>query len=396
MALPASPGATAIGTFNANFTKREDISEILFASLALENTIAGLLPVGEPFADPNALRWEEDSLNIYQYVDNTVGGQNATDATSTLQLTAGQGASLMAGSILIDEGQTLGTTGLEYLQVINVVGDTATVSRGFGGSTKVTHAAAASFRNIGATLAETSDLDKDIAKNRIPNNNLLARFGLNVQLSDEQIQRAIAGYVPGVPNEFDYQVTQRVRELKRMWNNALIYGKRSTASGDFSMFDGIISWLIGNAVDQATVIFIPDMVNASYQNIFNQGADCDWLLVGTTIARRIANLYSDRIRIEQGERSRGWSILYFDTDLGKTLRLLLDAYMPAQAFALLDSRRLKVRPFINSFFYFRTAETTRDGEQARVISKGSLEVRNTNTVASGQAGFAHQLTVRAA
>src|SRR3990167_6617662 len=388
MALPASPGATAIGTFNAQFTKREDISEVLLASMALENTVAGLLPVGEPFVDPDACRWEEDALNIFEYVDGTVGGQNATDTTSTLQLTAGQGDSLMVGTLLIDTGQVLPTTGLELLQAVNIVNDTVTVNRGYGGSTRVTHAASAVFRNVGTMLAETSDLDKDISRNRIPNNNRLGRYGLNVQISDEQLQRAMAQYVPGVPNEFDYQVAQRVREIKRMINNGLIYSTVSTASGDFSSFDGIIEWIRGGAVDQNSVVFNPDMVNTAYTNVFNQGGDPDWLVCGTTIVRRIAHLYSDRIRIEQAERSRGWSVIYFDTDLGKTLRLILDAYWPAQSFATLDSRRLSLRPFINSFFYFRTAETMRDGEAARVISKMSLEVRNTATVAAGGAGFA--------
>lgn len=394
MALPASPGGTAIGTFNTTYTKREDISELLLSSLALENSIAGLLPVGEPFADPDACRWDEDSLNIYQLTDNTAGGQNATDATSTLQLSTNQGSPLMVGTILYDEGQALTTTGLEYLQVINVVGDTATVTRGYGGSTRVTHAQGATFRMIGAMLAETSDLDKDISKSRIANSNRLGRFGLNIQLSDEQLQRAMAGYAVGVPNEFDYQVTQRVREIKRMINNSLILGIQSTASGDFSSFDGIIEWLVAAGVDQ-NATFQPDFVNTSYSTLLQGGGDPDWLLAGTTIVRKIANLYSDRIRIEQAERSRGWSVIYFDTDLGKTLRLILDAYMPANTFALLDSRRIRIRPFINSFFYFRTAETMRDGEAARVIAKMSLEVRNTATVANGGSGLAHQLTLRA-
>src|SRR6267378_2470728 len=202
MALPASPGATAIGTFNATYTKREDISEILFASMALENTIAGLLPVGEPFADPDACRWDEDSLNIFQLTDNTAGGQNATDATSTLQLSTGQGNPVMVGTILVDEGQTLGLTGLEYVQVLSVTGDNIVVTRGYAGSTKVTHAAAASWRMVGAMLAETSDLDKDVSKARIAKSNKIGRFGLNVQISDEQLQRAMAGYAVGVPNEF--------------------------------------------------------------------------------------------------------------------------------------------------------------------------------------------------
>ena len=395
-ALPPSPPATAIGQFNAQFTKREDISELLFSSIALENTVAGLLPIGEPFADPDAVRWTEDSLNLYQFTDTTAGGQNATDAVSILNLTAGQGVSMTVGTVLYDTGQILPLTGFEYVQVSGVNGDAITVNRGYGGSTKVTHAQNALWQIVGAALAEVSDLDKDIAKNRIPNNNLLARMGLSVQISDEQLQRAQAGYVPGVPNELDYQITQRVREVKRFVDNVLLVGKRASVSGDFSLCDGIISWLLAGAVDQASAVFTPDMVNSSYAQLYGEGGDPDWLIAGQTIVRKIANLYSDRIRIEQSERSRGWSVIYFEADLAKPLRIILDAYTPAQAFALVDSRRLLIRPFLNSFFYFRTAESFRDGEAARCITKFSVQMTNTKSQASGGAGRAHQLTVRAA
>jgi hypothetical protein len=395
-ALPPSPPATAIGQFNTSMTKREDISELLFSSMALENTVAGLLPIGEPFADPDAVRWTEDSLNIYQFTDTTAGGQNATDLSSLLNLTAGQGASLTVGTVLYDTGQTLGLGGYEYVQVTGVNGDQITVARGYGASTKVTHAQNAVWQIVGAALAEVSDLDKDISKNRIPNNNLLARLGLSVQVSDEQLQRAMAGYVPGVPNELDYQITQRVREIKRMVDNVLLVAKRASISGDYSLCDGIISWLLAGAVDQAAAVFTPDFVNSSYATVFGDGGDPDWLIAGQAIVRKIANLYSDRIRIEQSERSRGWSVIYFEADLAKPLRIILDAYTPAQAFALVDSRRVLIRPFLNSFFYFRTAESFRDGEAARVITKFSLQMNNTKSQASGGAGRAHQLTVRAA
>lgn len=394
-ALPPSPGSTAIGTFNATGTKREDISELLFSSLALENTLAGLLPVGEPFADPDACKWTEDSLNNYQFTDTTAGGQNATDVQSVLNLTAGTGSPITVGTVLYDTGQVLGLTGLELVQVVSAVGDTITVTRGFAGSTKVTHAQNALWQIVGAALPEVSDLDKDISKNRISRSNRLARMGLSVQISDEQIQRALAGYVVGVANEFDYQITQRVRETKRFVDNVLIAGRASAASGDYTLCDGTIQQTIGAAVDQASAAFTPDMVNTAYSTSFGDGGDPDWLIAGTTIVRKIANLYSDRIRIEQSERTRGWSVIYFETDLAKPLRIILDAYFPAQAFEVADSRRMKIRPFVNSFFYFRTAPTLRDGEAARCITKFSFEQRSVATVANGGTGRAHLLTVRA-
>jgi hypothetical protein len=395
-ALPPSPPATAIGQFNAQFTKREDISELLFSSMALENTIAGLLPIGEPFADPDAFRWTEDILNNFQFTDTTAGGQNATDVVSILNVTVGTGRSLTVGTVMYDTSQTLGLGGYEHVQISGVNGDAISVNRGYGGSTKLTHAQNAVWQIEGPALAEMSDLDKDIAQNRIPNNNLLARMGLSVQVSDEQLQRSMAGYVPGVPNELDYQITQRVREMKRYVDNVLLVAKRASVSGDYSLCDGIISWLLAGAVDQAAANFIPDFVNSSYATVFGDGGDPDWLIAGQAIVRKIANFYSDRIRIEQSERSRGWSVIYFEADLAKPLRIVLDAYTPAQAFALVDSRRILIRPFLNSFFYFRTADSFRDGEAARVITKFSLQMTNTKSQAAGGSGRAHQLTVRAA
>lgn len=394
MALPPSPPSTSIGTFNTQYTYRDDISELLLSSLALENTLAGLLPVGESFADPNACRWNEDTLNIYEYTDNTVAGQNATDTTSTFTLTSGQGSSLTVGALLYDTGETFDTGGVELVQVIGLVGDTATVQRAVDGTTETTHASGATWRNIGGMLAETSDLDKDVSHNRLPFYNIMSRIGLSVQISDEQLQRAMAGYVVGVSNELDYQLLQRVREVKRMWDNNLIMSRRSTAAGDYSSMQGVLGFLLTNSVDNAGAAWTPALVNTDYQSVFNQGGDPDWLLAGSTIVRKIANTYSDRIRIEQSDRSRGWSVIYFETDLAKPLRVVLDAYMPAQAYALLDSRRIQVKPFINSFFYWRTAQSFRDGEAARVISKASLEMRNALTVASGGAGQAHILRVR--
>jgi len=73
----ASTFATRIRhrTFNAQFTKREDISELLFSSMALENTVAGLLPIGEPFRTRMACRWTEDALQLFQWTDTTAGGR---------------------------------------------------------------------------------------------------------------------------------------------------------------------------------------------------------------------------------------------------------------------------------------------------------------------------------
>jgi len=72
-------------------------------------------------------------------------------------------------------------------------------------------------------------------------------------------------------------------------------------------------------------------------------------------------------------------------------RILTDAYLQdttgSAVLLILDLTRIRIRPFINQFFFTIMAETFRDGDAVRALSKWSLEVRNSGT----DVGFSHQL-----
>src|ERR1700737_4440638 len=107
-----------------------------------------------------------------------------------------------------------------------------------------------------------------------------------------------------------------------------------------------------------------------------------------------------RSRIEQSDETRGFKVKYFDTDLSNSLRLMWDNAMwdnttssgtglttTTGVAALVDSSRIRIRPFVNSLFYFITAPTFYDGDSVRAVSKWGLEVRNT----AADSIAAHQL-----
>lgn len=386
----AGAGSTDLGSTSA-FNKREDISDYLLASLVPENNLLGLIDIGAEIGD-TTVRWLEDRLNNNTITETDGAGNglaNASTATSTFTISAADAAIIDIGYVLVDEALPLG----EQVQVTAVTGTTVTVVRAYGGTTAVVHGTNPVLRIVNSPVYENSDLGRDMSRARISKNNLISRFELNVNISQEQIVRALAGYAPGVPDEINYQFEQRMRELLRRMNNALLYSRQSSTSpasisGDYSTHAGIIAMLDGtwNATaspDATGGTFGDTNLNKNNKALFRNGALPDWIVVGANGAENLGRLYNDRIRIETNDRGRGFWAKYFDTSLGNTLRIVADNFVFDAAgigvALLVDSGRIRIRPFKNSFFYLIQAPTFRDGDAVRAMSKWTLELRNTGT-----------------
>ena len=124
-------------------------------------------------------------------------------------------------------------------------------------------------------------------------------------------------------------------------------------------------------------------VNDANITLFRNGAVADWLVVGPLGAVDVGLTFNDRIRLQQDEMTRGFAANYVRTTLANELRVLLDGYVSDTAglgdIFLLDSSRWRWRPYAGSMYYTITAETLRDGDQIRALSKLSLEARNTGS-----------------
>lgn len=400
-------GSTDLGS-TATGTVRRDISDLLLASLITENNFIGSLQVGEDFGD-TSLTWVEDSLNAQTLKDNTAGGLagNAGAVTFTAATSADAGV-LEIGAIIVDE--TIGDfVAGEQLQVTNISGQTITVARGFGGTTIVAHANGSFWRVVARPTYENSDLGRDKSKARISKTNIIQRFERNVNISLEAILRAKYNYAPGVPNEMKYQFEQRLRELLQEMNNAAMYSRQvtgGTTTGDYSTFGGLVWWLDGVTGNTTAIPFnaagqtlTDTILNNQNRTLVNNGATVDWLFGGTRMADNLSKLYNDRIRLVQDDTTRGFKVKEFDTTLQNTLRIMWDRQIydndptaPGAASTsnngiafLLDSGRIRIRPFLESLFFTIQAPSFRAGDAVRMLSYWSMEVRNTGT----DAGAAH-------
>lgn len=389
MALLTHSGSAA-SDLNASNTIRTDISDVLYASLYLENNALGLTTVGEEFV-AQQLYWVEDTLNQYKVTDTSGGFTSA--GTTTFTASASDAAVLDIGFVLTPD-TSVGTA--EYIQVTGIAGTTITVTRGYGGSTAATTGANVVWRIVNRPTYQNSDLGKDMSRNRLSKNNYINRFELNVNLDSEAIIRAERGYTAGVRDELAYQFNQRLLELKRAMQNAFWFSipPSSPTGGDYSAMYGLYKWLDATANTTAApittaAVLADSTINTIVKNIHGQGAIPNVVFGGPNAIEKIGQLYMDRIRLSQDDKGRGFYARTFTPSVGGDLQLVEDFYLNNSTgsiqLVVADMNRIRIRPFAESFLYTITAPSFRDGDAVRGLSKWSLEVRNTGT----DAGYAH-------
>lgn len=397
MALLVHSGTAAID-LNANATQRQDISDVLLASLSNENTTLGLLTVGEEFAAPQ-LYWTEDALNQYKITGDTA--TNLATNTTTMAVSQSDASVLDVGYILSPD-TTLGGSSTEQIQITAINGTTLTMTRAFAG-TAATYATNTVWRIVNAPTYPNSDLGKDMSRARLAKTNYINRFEVNVNIDSEQIMRSLQGYVPGVVDELGYQFQQRTLEMKRKIQQALIYSVANGSNNpvnDYQTMYGILAWLNTTANATASPVttsesFTDTVINNMVLNIYSQGAFSNVILAGPRLVQKLGQLYTDRIRLDQTDRTRGFFTQEFIPSMANPHRVINEFYLndggstnAGNALAIVgDLNRARIRPYIGQFYFTITAPSFRDGDAARLLSKLSLEIRNTGT----DAGYAWQL-----
>lgn len=398
MPLLVHSGSAAID-LNASGTQRQDISDVLLASLSNENTTLGLCTVGEEFAAPQ-LFWVEDALNQFKITGDTAASMLST--VTTMAVSQSDASVLDVGYILeLDSG--VGGSTQEQIQISAIASTTLTITRGYGGTTAQTYTTNSVFRIVNAPTYPNSDLGKDMTRARLSKTNYINRFEANINIDSEQILRSMQSYVPGVVDELGYQFQQRLLEMKRKMQQAFLYSV-ANASGnptnDYQTMWGLLAWLntLANATSSpiTTAESLSDTIlNTMVLNIFSQGAFSNVIVAGPRSIQKLGQLYTDRIRLDQTDRTRGFFTQEFIPSMANPHRLINEFYLndggstnSGNALCLVvDMNRIRIRPYVGQFYFTITAPSFRDGDAARILSKWSLEVRNTGT----DAGYSHQL-----
>jgi hypothetical protein len=394
MGLTSHAGSAAID-FNNSAAYRQDISEVLLASLTPQNNVLGLIQLGAPFVGPQ-LWWNEDAFNQYKITGDT--GASMTSAVTSLNIAQSDAAVLKVGYILTPDLK-VGQAAVETMQITAIAATVLTVARAVSG-TAISYASNTVFRVTNAPINPNSDLGPDLSRQRLVKTNYINRFRMDVNIDSEQIIRTHAGYVPGVQDELGYQFQQRMAELLRLIEQAVLYSypqASGSPTNDFQMMYGLTAWLDGTANTTATVTttaepFSDNVLNTLITNIKKQGAVSKAVAVGDRLGAVLNALYSDTIRREQSDRVRGFWMNVFDPATANPHELVVDSFINdavgAGSAFVLDPDRIFLRPQLDQGLYTIFAPSFRDGDAGSLLSKLSLEVRNSGLDA-GQAHWYH-------
>ncbi len=358
----------------------EDVSDVIGIVSPFETALLDHLGDAKRSASSTIHEWVEDAL-----LPNTDTINQTTftpSATSTTSVTVANGSRFRIGD-QVRPGE-LG----EVMLVTNVVGNTLTVQRGYGGTTAGALANQMTLHILGNAALEGGARPAARFTDRVRRANFAQIFSAGVEVSGS-MQAASAH---GVADEVDYQKQERIRELLRDLENCVINGVAPATDPQGSgtarrSMNGLLSIIQTNELAPG-IGGLPDgggagddelteeLLNAALRKIWEgSSGGVDTVLVGGAQKRRINEFIGSSRRYDGDESTFRDGVSVYESDFG-VCRVVLSRWVPSDALVLLDSSRISVLPLSGRSFHYKPLAADGDSEVGMVIGEYTLEVLN--------------------
>lgn len=346
----------------------EDVAPIISVISPTETPLLDLL--GDPpyFAKQIYHEWQEDALQPDTIVASCAIASIAAD--TPFGVAAGLAKFLRPGTMLQLQDKWNG----EIVQVSVITGNTITVVRGFGGSTKASYSAGQNIKVISDPALEGDDVNRDTSSVR-------SRKGNYCQLFKEDI--IISGTIQAVTmlnvtNEMEYQKAQKLRiVLKNLEKNlirGIISGNTLGSASAYRSMDGLINMIKTNVASIGTMT--TDLVNAAIALPWSQGGvDMDALICDQKTKLQFDGFATARIRQLPDETTMRTLITYYESSYG-IQQVLLNRWMPPSCFLGIATGRVHIMPLQGRSFAYVPVAKTGDSEKGMVIGEYTAEVKN--------------------
>lgn len=374
--------ALASATKQASFDQSDgeflDMSDVLAFIAQRQNNLFARLGVGGT-ATETTHKWMEDTLNSSISISEASadGILTASGADTSLTVASGEGLKFKAGTIFKDTAA--GKT--EVMQVTAVATDVLTIVRDHGSTSVETHGTGTTAFNIkiiGHAGQEGQDAPDDESLARSQKSNYTQIFHKGVFVSDT-LRKVLQA---GVTDEFNYQMMNRMKEIIRELDNSIINGITSSSVGSDTVYRymaGIIEFVsaaTGNT-NTDTAALTPTVLNALIEDIYDDGGEPNFILVGGNQKRAISAFDAAYRRSDYDAKSAGFTVDKFVSDLGYNLDIIVDPNVPADVAIVGDLNKLKVC----SLLPMRAEQLARTGIgwKGQISGEYTLEVRNALT-----------------
>lgn len=364
-------------SFDQSGVYKLDLSEVLSAILLDDTDFLSVIGVSGDVATQTKHSWVEDALNSTTVLQS--GGTSAQMALGTttgtvIRFSSSQIGRITAGTLL--KNRLSGKT--EVIQVTAVSSTSATVTRGYGATSAQTHAAAATWEIIANPRPQGMAGPADISTTRALKSNFTQIFSRGVKITGttQAIDHA------GVNSEDSYQIDLRLRELKRELDRTCIMGVKApndVNGSTYGTMGGIIDFVGFQEainVNGTAETLTPSVLNTMAKQIFDAGGMPDMVLVGGVQKQKIATFDQEFRRSTLDSRRAGYTVEEFVSDLGWSLRVVVDRWVPNDVCLVIDSSRVKVMPLKGRAFFLEKLGKTGDSNDWQIVGEYTMEVRN--------------------
>lgn len=368
MALAAS---TSLASFDQSAGEFLDLSNELAEIIRRDNT-AFLTKIGiSGVATETTHSWMEDQLN-----PNTATCAEALDnSETTLDVAAGHGARFKIGTLF--KLNVAGKT--EVMQVTAISTDALTIVRGYGSTSAEAGTAATDdpILIIAHPAQESQDppADESKVRTKVSNYTQIFQRGINVSHTMRCVLQA------GVADEYTFQVARRLMEIMRELDSSMINGIKSADAGSdtsYRSMGGIIEFAsqVGGNTNSTSEALTPTVINVMVKQIWDDGGDPNFILVGGKQKRAISAFDQAYRRSDFSNTTAGYVIDRFISDLGFTLDVWVDPNIPDDVVVVGDRNKVRVVPLQGDAMRAEDLAKTGRSSKGQVTGQYTAEFRN--------------------
>jgi hypothetical protein len=360
----------------------EDVSDIIGIVSPYETPLLDYLGDAKRSAQSTVHEWIEDALlPNTDTLNQTTFSPDAQNATS---LTVTSGARFRVGD-QVKPGITS-----EVMLVTAVSGNTLTVARGYGATTKATLVNGMTLTILGNAALEGDDAAPARTTTRVRKQNYTQIFAATVSVSGSML----AARQHGIADELDFQKQERTRELLRDLENCVLNGvaPASTPQGSGSVrrtMNGVLRQISTNVFQPGqggipagggagSTDLTEAVLNTALRKVWEKSSGTiDTIVVGGLQKRQINSFVTQSQAYAPQDDTFRNLVSVYESDFG-VCRVIVSRWMPADAVLLLDRSRLEVLPLRGRNFVYHPLGATGDSQTGQVIGEYTAEFRNEN------------------
>lgn len=352
----------------------EDVSDLVGIISPSETPFLDFLGDADRAANSTVHEWIEDAL-----LPRTDALNGAVTNTSVTTFTVDNGSRFRIGDQIRMQGA------LEVAYVAGITTNNLGVVRGYGGSTKSTHADNTTVEIIAPSALEGDTAPEVRFQNRTRKVNYTQIFTETVEVSKTKL--ALNNI--GVSNELDHQTMARLRELTRYLESAVINGRSAASTGMGSStvrrtMNGLTAHLathiyqanVTSPFNTLGVDLTEPILNLLFRMVWeNSDAPIDFILCNGFQKRRINAFNAASLRTARSEDIAGSRVDIYESDFG-VAKVVLSRWVPPDAIIVGASSHLDVLHLRSRSFAREPLGRTGDAVKYQITGEYTLELRN--------------------